>query len=78
MSATVTVDYGDGMVTTWTMSKFMAIGVAADLDREHGEGHTSDHPHITCPVCRMTSYNPHDIEHGYCGNCHAYTGTVNP
>lgn len=21
----------------------------------------------------MTSYSPGDIEHGYCGNCHAYT-----
>jgi len=26
----------------------------------------------------MTSYNPNDIEWGYCGNCHAYTGVVNP
>jgi hypothetical protein len=33
---------------------------------------------ITCPVCGMTSYNPNDIEWGYCGNCHAYTGVVNP
>jgi hypothetical protein len=33
---------------------------------------------ITCPVCDMTSHNPNDIENGYCGNCHAYTGTVNP
>lgn len=33
-------------------------------------------PSITCPVCLMTSYNLHDIEMGYCGNCCAYTGTV--
>lgn len=33
---------------------------------------------ITCPVCSMTSYNPNDIEWGFCGNCHAYTGVVNP
>lgn len=33
---------------------------------------------ITCPVCKMTSYNPTDIEMGYCGNCCAYTGVVNP
>jgi hypothetical protein len=26
----------------------------------------------------MTSYNPNDIEMGYCSNCHAYTGTVDP
>ena len=27
---------------------------------------------ITCGVCDMTSYNPNDIEKGYCGNCHAF------
>lgn len=32
---------------------------------------------ITCPVCKMTSFNPNDIESGYCGNCHRWThGTV--
>lgn len=35
-----------------------------------------DHPSITCPVCKMTSYHPKDIEHGYCGNCHDYTTPV--
>ena len=28
---------------------------------------------ITCPQCMMTSYHPKDIEHGYCGYCHAFT-----
>jgi hypothetical protein len=37
--------------------------------REFHESDTS----FTCPICRMTSYNPNDIEHGYCGNCHAFT-----
>lgn len=35
-------------------------------------------PSITCPVCGMTSYNPNDIEHGYCGNCHAFTRRTVP
>ena len=30
---------------------------------------------FVCPVCGMTSHNPHDIEEGYCGNCHDWTGT---
>jgi hypothetical protein len=30
-------------------------------------------PHITCPVCHRTSYNPNDIREGYCGHCHAFT-----
>lgn len=29
-------------------------------------------PHITCPTCGMTSYNPNDIQYRYCGNCHAF------
>lgn len=30
-------------------------------------------PSITCPKCGLTSYNPNDIEHGYCGFCHDWT-----
>jgi len=33
----------------------------------------TDQPRITCPICRMTSYNPTDIAEGYCGNCHDWT-----
>ena len=29
--------------------------------------------HITCPLCRFTSYNEHDIAQGYCGRCHWWT-----
>lgn len=31
---------------------------------------------FTCPKCHMTSYHPKDEEHGYCGNCHDFTGTM--
>lgn len=30
---------------------------------------------FTCPVCGMTSHNPTDKQEGYCGRCHAFTGT---
>jgi len=30
-------------------------------------------PHITCPRCGLTSYNPTDILEGYCGHCHDWT-----
>jgi hypothetical protein len=33
-------------------------------------------PCVTCPQCDLTSYNPNDVEWGYCGNCSGYTGTV--
>jgi hypothetical protein len=38
----------------------------------------TDPPSITCPVCSMTSYNPNDIEMGWCAKCCAYTGVVDP
>jgi ribosomal protein S27AE len=28
---------------------------------------------ITCPRCGRTSYNPTDIDEGYCGACHDWT-----
>ena len=29
-------------------------------------------PGITCPKCKMTSYNLNDIEHRWCGNCNQH------
>jgi len=33
-------------------------------------------PSITCPKCGMISQNPNDVEHRYCGNCHAFHATL--
>ena len=30
---------------------------------------------FTCPECGITSYHPKDIQYGYCGKCHAFTGS---
>lgn len=30
-------------------------------------------PYFDCPRCDRRSYNTHDIEEGYCGNCHTFT-----
>jgi ribosomal protein S27AE len=27
---------------------------------------------ITCLKCGMTSHNPNDVAHRYCGRCHIY------
>ena len=27
---------------------------------------------IRCLICGLTSYNPNDVAHHYCGNCHRY------
>lgn len=35
---------------------------------------TTEQPSFTCPDCNMTSYNPNDILHRYCGNCHEFKG----
>ena len=29
-------------------------------------------PAFTCPRCGKTSYNIHDAEERYCGNCHVF------
>jgi hypothetical protein len=30
-------------------------------------------PPFTCPCCGIVSYNPNDLEQGYCGLCHDWT-----
>ena len=30
---------------------------------------------FTCPRCGMASSHPTDVEQGYCGNCHDWTGS---
>lgn len=45
-----------------------AIALAIPPDRTEGSGQK-----ITCPRCGMTSHNPNDVWHGYCGQCHEYT-----
>lgn len=34
----------------------------------------SDYPTVICPRCGMTSHHPTDVEQGYCGRCHDWTG----
>lgn len=29
---------------------------------------------FSCPRCGAVSYNLNDVEHGYCGRCHDFTG----
>lgn len=36
----------------------------------------SDTTSFTCPKCGRTSHHPEDVAHGYCGNCHDWTGDV--
>jgi hypothetical protein len=39
---------------------------------------TDDRPSFTCPKCDATSYHPKDVEFGYCGACHEFTGDSHP
>ena len=38
------------------------------------DGNVLQEAYFTCPRCGMTSHNPKDVEQGYCGNCHDWTG----
>lgn len=35
----------------------------------------TDQPSFTCPDCGATSHHPDDVANGYCGRCHAFTGS---
>lgn len=47
--------------------------MGADLTR-WGDGGRYSQPKFVCPRCGTVSYLPEDIEHGYCGKCHDWTG----
>lgn len=36
------------------------------------EGFSTDEKRITCFRCGMSSYNEHDVQQKYCGNCHMF------
>jgi ribosomal protein S27AE len=37
---------------------------------------TMGRPRFECPRCHAVSFNPNDVELGYCGRCHEFTGAV--
>lgn len=60
------VEKGDGGVPL--------IEVDPETGEPLGNGEPDDrYPHVTCPLCRFTSYNKNDIEQKYCGRCHWWT-----
>lgn len=38
------------------------------------EAEVRGEPVFDCPLCHAISYHPKDIEFGYCGRCHDFTG----
>jgi len=51
--------------TTTTMSRGDMYEIIDAPDAAAGKA-------IKCLQCGMTSYNPNDVEHKYCGNCHIF------
>jgi protein-arginine kinase activator protein McsA len=39
---------------------------------------SEDQKAITCKRCKLTSYNPHDVEHRFCGHCHTFHDDIYP
>lgn len=39
-----------------------------------GRAHLAAAGRFVCPRCFKVSNNPQDVEHGYCGRCHEWTG----
>jgi hypothetical protein len=50
------------------MSRVMTYRINDSPDAAGGKS-------ITCLRCGMTSHNPHDVEHRYCGNCDMFHDT---
>lgn len=42
------------------------------LDPVNGVAQYTSNLAIVCPTCGRASYNPNDIAHRYCGNCHMF------
>lgn len=48
--------------SNWRGSELLyAIGVDENCNK-----------YLECGFCHCRSYNPNDIEHKYCGHCHAF------
>jgi ribosomal protein L37E len=65
-----------GLMTAWIIGPWWASCPASILLGcviGSAGRHLADRESITCPRCGMTSYNPDDIDEGYCGNCHDWT-----
>lgn len=43
--------------------------VRAEIVAAHAASQLASQPHYACPVCKMVSFNPNDLEAKYCGNC---------
>jgi ribosomal protein S27AE len=48
----------------WMRNEWYQVGWATGM---------AGRPRFVCPTCKATSYNPHDIDDGYCGRCHDWT-----
>ena len=72
-------DDDDGGAYEWAYGYATGLGLAARAIAArfaHHPGYREEwRPPFTCPLCLRTSYNPHDRQQGYCGACHAVTGT---
>ncbi|MFG2056664.1 hypothetical protein ACGFI9_21840 [Micromonospora sp. NPDC048930] len=49
---------------------------SSDQVRVYVEARTGSVPSFTCPVCGRVSHHPRDVDEGYCGACHDWTGPL--
>lgn len=56
----------------WVEQEQLPVWVPAYAAEEYRAAHPATV--FTCPDCGMTSFNRNDLDAGYCGACHAFTG----
>jgi hypothetical protein len=69
-------EYAFNQPLSWSI-KPGAREVPVMLGRDPGLD-ISGAPSLTCPICKRTTHNRHDIQQGYCGFCHRFTSPALP
>lgn len=70
----VLLQVGSDWWLTMSPDEARQLGVMLIATAEEIDGAAGTPLRFTCPRCGRTSYHPADVEAGYCGACHAWTG----
>lgn len=70
--AVATLRKADHLVTDAEFADVLWATLVAKASMRRRHPRFPGQPSITCPTCRMTSYNPNDVRYRYCGNCHEF------
>lgn len=65
-------DLTDVFAPLGTMTKQFSAQIARRIKEQEEVQDGIRAESITCPICKMTSFNLNDVNFKYCGNCHKF------